>query len=55
VLKGVGFAIMKPNAIGTLQGKKELKRHTHGINLPVSGCIAVDTTVSAYLSFLISY
>jgi hypothetical protein len=53
-LKGVGFAMIKPNAIGTLQGRNELRRHTQGINSPVSGCIAVETTVYACLIFLIS-
>jgi len=36
-LKGVGLAMMKPNAIGMLHGRKELKRHTQGMNSPVSG------------------
>jgi hypothetical protein len=54
VLKGVGVAIIKPKAIGTLQGRNELKRQTQGINSPVSGWIAVDTTVCALLRFLIS-
>jgi hypothetical protein len=46
--------MIKPNAIGTLQGRKELRRQTQGINSPVSGCIAVETTVWARLIFLIS-
>jgi len=36
---------MKPKAMGILHGKNELNLQTHGINSPVSGCIAVDTTV----------
>jgi hypothetical protein len=45
VLKGVGAAMMKPNEIGMLQGRKELKRQTQGMKSPVSGWMAVETTV----------
>jgi hypothetical protein len=45
----VGAAIIKPNAIGILQGKNELNRQTQGIKSPVSGWIATDTTVLANL------
>jgi hypothetical protein len=37
--------MMKPNAIGMFVGKNELTLITHGIYLPVSGWIAVFTTV----------
>ena len=47
VLNGVGAAKMNPKLIGRFIGRKELKRRAHGIILPVSGWIAVETTVSA--------
>lgn len=53
VLNGVGAAIMNPNAIGMLHGKNEDNLQTHGINSPVSGWTAVETTVYACLNFLI--
>jgi hypothetical protein len=55
VLNGVGAARMKPQAMGMLVGIKELNRRTQGIKSPVSGWIAVLTTVYAYLSLLTSY
>ena len=45
VLKGVGAANKKPNAIGKFIGMKELKRIAHGMNSPVSGCTAVARIV----------
>jgi hypothetical protein len=45
VLKGVGAAMMKPNAIGILAGRKVLTLIIQGIKSPVSGWIAVLTTV----------
>ena len=51
----MGAAIIKPNAIGILQGKNELNLHTQGMNSPVSGWTAVETTVYALLIFLTSF
>jgi hypothetical protein len=54
VLKGVGAATMNPNAMGKLTGRKELTLHAQGMYSPVSGWIAVLTTVSAVLILEIS-
>jgi hypothetical protein len=49
VLNGVGAVIIIPKAIGMFIGTKELRRIGQEINSPLSGCIAVETTVSAIL------
>lgn len=55
VLKGVGAVKSIPNAIGRFVGMNELNLMGQGMNSPVSGCIAVDTTVCALRIFLISF
>jgi hypothetical protein len=53
VLNGVGAAIINPKQMGMFIGMNEENRCAHGSISLVSGCIAVETTVSAILILLI--
>ena len=54
VLNGVGAVKSIPKAIGVFVTMKELNRMGQGMNSPVSGWIAVETTVCALLILSIS-
>ena len=51
----VGFETIKPRHIGIFTGITELNLHSHGNKFPVSGWIAVLTTLYEIFIFLISY
>ena len=55
VFAGTGAVTIIPYEIGRLHGINELILIGHGMNLPVSGCIAVLTTVYAFLISFISW